>query len=229
MPNAIIFSLALIRVVRILRFSLPLMVAVVTVCASAFAGADEANGQVGALRRDSTGYYLGKIVEYANGRLSVETDEGKIVRANVNPRSRIAVLKPADFSEIEEGTYIASTGRETDADSTEAFELRIVEDKLRGIGEGHRPYHGQEEDATMTNAKVVSVGQGDPPSILVRYRGKDLTIVVPDKAPVLHQTIGDQSALVVGAPVSLFTVRSKTGHTDVVRVNVGQDGIKPQF
>ncbi len=205
------------------------MVALVTFCASAIAGADSANGQVGALRHDTAGFFIGKIIEYANGRITVQTDDGKLIHALVSPRSRIAVLKPADFSEIEEGTYIASTGRETDADSTTAYELRIVEDKLRGIGEGHRPYRGSEDDAMMTNAKVVSIGQGDPPSILVRYRGKDLTIVVPDKAPVLHQTIGDASALVVGAPVSLFTIRSRTGHTDVVRVNVGQDGIKPQY
>ena len=138
------FSLALIRVVRILRFSIPLMVAIVTFCASALAGADDARGQVGAMRHDTAGYYIGKITDYANGRLTVQTGDGKTVRAVISPRSRIAVLKPADFSEIEEGTYIASTGRETDADSTEAYELRIVEDKLRGIGEGHRPYHGSD-------------------------------------------------------------------------------------
>jgi len=193
---------------------------------------DEAGAQSVTLRKSTAGYFVGKIADYANGRLTVHTEEGEILKVTVSSRTKIALLKPADFMDIEEGTYTASAGREMDAENIEAIELRIMEERLRGIGEGYRPFYGSgEEDATMINAKVVTISTTEfPPKILVRFRGKDKNIILPDEVPIMFQSIGDASALVPEAPVSVFTVRSRTtGKIDAVRISIGLDGIQPQF
>ena len=148
----------------------------------------------------------------------------------INPRSKVALLKPADVSDLQEGTYIASTGHDRGNDTMEASDLRIVEEKVRGVGEGFRPFHGGVDQAATMNAKIVSVSAGaTPPEINVRLRGRDMKIVLADNVPILFQTIGDATALKPGVHVSLFTVRSRVGTTDVVRINVGQGGYVPRF
>ena len=192
-------------------------------------GAGDATPQSAQLRQPTTAFFLGTIADFANGRLTVQTAEGQTLYAIINPRSKIALLKPADFGDLQEGTYIASVGKDQGSDTIEAIELRIVEEKLRGVGEGTRPFHGGGEDKTSTtNAKIVSVSTTVfPPEIAIRLRGRDMKIILPDNAPITFMTIGDASALKPGVPVSVFTVRSRTGSTDVVRINVGQGGVVP--
>jgi hypothetical protein len=193
--------------------------------------ATDAAAQSAPFRRASTGYFVGKVAEYANGRLTILTDDGMVLKATVSPRTKIALLKPADLDDLEEGTFIASAGREKDGDNIEALEIRIMEPRLNGVGEGYRPFHGGLDDKqVMTNAKVVGVVPDvTPPALQVRIRGREKTMVVPDEAPIMFQVTGDATALVAGAPVMVFTVRSRTGKTDVVRVNIGLDGVVPQL
>jgi hypothetical protein len=182
------------------------------------------------LRQPTTAFFNGTVSAYANGRLVIETDTGQTLRAVVNPRSKVALLRPADFTDLQEGTYIASTGTDKGNDLMEASDLRIVEEKMRGIGEGFRPFHGGVDQAATMNAKIVSVSTSVvPPEINVRLRGRDMKIVLADDAPILFQTVGDATALKPGVPVSVFTVRSRTGNTDVVRVNIGQGGYVPRY
>jgi hypothetical protein len=216
-------SPAFMRVVR--PFVLAALVAV-TVAADG----NETIAQSVQLRQPTTAFFNGTITEYANGRLVVETESGQTLRAQINPRSKVALLKPADFSDLQEGTYIASMGKDTGNDTMEASDLRIVEEKVRGVGEGFRPFHGGADQAATMNAKIVSVSSGvSPPEINVRLRGRDMKIVLADNAPILFQTIGDATALKPGVPVSVFTVRSRTGTTDVVRINVGVAGYVPRY
>lgn len=193
-------------------------------------GARDAMAQSAQLRQPTTAFFIGTIVDYANGRLTVDTQDGQTLQAIVNPRSKIALLKPAAFADLQEGTYIASVGKDQDNDTVEAIELRIVEEKLRGVGEGTRPFHGGEDKTSTTNAKIVSVSTtASPPEIAIRLRGRDMKIILPNTAPITFMTVGDASALKPGMPVSVFTVRSRTGSTDVVRINIGLDGVVPQL
>ena len=216
-------SPAFMRVVR------PLALAALCAVTVAADGSDTIAQSV-QLRQPTTAFFNGTVSEYANGRLVIETDTGQILRALVNPRTKVALLKPADFADLQEGTYIASTGTDKGNDLMEASDLRIVEEKMRGIGEGFRPFHGGVDAAATMNAKIVSVTTSVvPPEINVRLRGRDMKIVLADDAAILFQTVGDATALKPGVPVSLFTVRSRTGNTDVVRVNIGQGGYVPKF
>lgn len=192
--------------------------------------ATDAVAQSAPLRRASTGYFVGKVADFANGRLTVITDDGLVLKATVSPRTKIALLKPADLQDLEEGVFIAAAGREVDNDSVEALEVRIMEPRLNGIGEGYRAFHGGLEAEVVAHAKVVAVeNEASPPTVQVRVRGRDKTIVVPNEAPIMFQLTGDTTALVADAPVMVFTVRSRTGKTDVVRVNIGVDGVVPQI
>ncbi len=207
----------------------PLGIALLSAGAVSIAACD-AVAQSAQLRQPTTAFFVGTIAEYANGRLVVQTGDGQTLQAMINPRSKIALLKPAAFADLQEGTYIASVGKDQDNDTVEAFELRIVEEKLRGVGEGTRPFHGGEDKTSTTNAKIVSVSNDTvPPEIAIRLRGRDMKIVLPKTAPITFMTVGDATALQPGAPVSVFTVRSRTGSTDVVRINIGQGGVVPQL
>ena len=166
----------------------------------------------------------------ANGRLSVRTDTGQVLHALVNPRTKFALLKPADFTDVQEGVYIASTGHDKGNDTLEATDLRIVDETLRGVGEGIRPFRGGADGASSMNAKVVAVSTSDgAPEINVRVRGRDMKVVLADKAPILFQSVGDATALKPGVPVSLFTVRSRLGTTDAIRINIGLNGVVPKW
>jgi hypothetical protein len=216
-------SPAFMRVVR------PLALAALCAVTIAADGGDTIAQSV-QLRQPTTAFFNGTVSEYANGRLVVETDTGQTLRALVNPRTKVALLKPADFSDLQEGTYIASTGFDRGNDLMEANDLRIIEEKMRGVGEGFRPFHGGVDSAATMNAKIVSVTTAVVPAeINVRLRGRDMKIILADGAPILFQTVGDATALKPGVPVSVFTVRSRTGSTDVVRVNIGQGGFVPRF
>jgi hypothetical protein len=216
-------SPAFMRVVR------PLVLAALCAVTVAADGGDTIAQSV-QLRQPTTAFFNGTVSEYANGRLVVETENGQTLRAMVNPRTKVALLKPADLTDLQEGTYIASTGTDRGNDLMEAIDLRIIEEKMRGVGEGFRPFHGGVDAAATLNAKIVSVASGSvPPEINVRLRGRDMKIVVPEGAPILFQTVGDATQLKPGVPVSVFTVRSRNGNTDVVRVNIGQGGYIPRF
>jgi hypothetical protein len=216
-------SPAFMRVVR------PLALVALSAATIAAVGSDTIAQSV-QLRQPTTAFFNGTVSEYANGRLVVETDTGQTLRALINPRSKIAILKPADPSDLQEGTYIASTGTDKGNDLMEAKDLRIIEDKMRGVGEGFRPFHGGFNDAATMNAKIVSVSTDTQPlEINVRLRGRDMKVVMADGAPILFQTVGDATALKPGVPVSVFTVRSRVGTTDVIRINIGQDGYVPKF
>ena len=188
-----------------------------------------AKAQSAQLRQSTAGYFMGKIAGYANGRLTVVTDDGSVFRAMIGPATKIELLKPATLKDIDEGNYIASAGHEKDNDTVEAIELRIVNQALPGLGEGYRPFLGIDgENATMINARVISVTatDGAPPSVLVRVRGKDKTVILPKDAPITFQSVGDVTALVPDTPVSLLTVRARYGKTEVVRINVALNGAK---
>ena len=211
------------RVVR------PLALAALCAVTVAADGADTIAQSV-QLRQPTTAFFNGTVSDYANGRLVVETDTGQTLRALVNPRTKVALLKPADLTDLQEGTYIASSGTDKGNDLMEANDLRIVEEKMRGVGEGFRPFHGGIDAAATMNAKIVSiVPEAVPLEINVRLRGRDMKIVMAENAPILFQTVGDATALKPGVPVSVFTVRSRTGTTDVVRINVGQGGYVRRF
>lgn len=215
-------SSAITRVVRLFALAL--------ICACTVAAdGGETIAQSVQLRQPTTAFVTGAVAEYANGRLEVLTDTGQIFHALVNPRTKIALLKPAEFSDLQEGVYIASTGHDKGNDTVEASDVRIVEEKMRGIGEGVRPFHGGADAATTLNAKVVSVSTGEgAPEVNVRLRGRDMKIILANNAPILFQTVGDATALKPRVPVSIFTVRSRTGTTDAIRVNVGLNGVIPQ-
>lgn len=216
-------SPAVLRVARLL--------AAAGLCAITIAAdGSDTIAQSAQLRQPTTAFFNGTVAEYANGRLVIETDGGHTLRALVNPRSKIALLRPADFSDLQEGTYFAAMGFDRGNDTMEASDLRIVEEKMRGIGEGFRPFHGGENSAATMNAKIVSVTTTTVPAeINVRLRGRDMKIVLADDAPILFQAVGDATALKPGVPVSVFTVRSRTGSTDVVRINIGLGGYIPKF
>jgi hypothetical protein len=210
---------------RVLR---PLVLAVLCAVMVAADGSDTI-AQSAQLRQPTTAFFSGTVKEYANGRLAVETGNGQVLHAMINPRSKIALLKPADFSDLQEGTYIASNGIDKGNDLMEANNLRIIDETMRGVAEGYRPFHGGVDNAVTMNAKIVSISTSVVPAeINVRLRGRDMKIVLADGAPILFQNVGDATALKPGVPVSVFTVRSRTGSTDVVRVDIGQGGYVPR-
>ena len=111
--------------------------------------------------------------------------------------------------------------------SLRAVELRIFPEKMRGRGEGHRPFRGGPE-STMTNATVDAVVGGvSGRTIKVKYPDGEKIIKVPEDVPVMRMGLDGKKHLKPGAHASVFARKGKGSALSAFRILVGADGFIP--
>ena len=169
---------------------------------------------------------LGQVVSFADGKLTVKSRTGETVTVGLAERARVMALRPAKFSDLKKGDFVASAGVRQRDGTLHALELRIFPDSMRGRGEGHRPFRGG-PDHTMTNATIDAVvGSVGDRTIKVAYQGGEKTIVVPKDVKVMYMMPGNPGLLKAGAPVSVVA-RKRGKSIQAFRVLVGLDGLVP--
>src|SRR4051812_15065313 len=110
----------------------------------------------------------GKITRADGGSATVQTADGKTVRFALSDSTTVFVLTKASFNDIDFGTYVGAVSERMGDDKYSpimrdslswlyrGFELRIVEEKLRGIAVGHTKWDTG-PNATMTHGWVDDV------------------------------------------------------------------------
>ncbi len=95
----------------------------------------------------------GTLTGVDEGTLTVTNDDEEKLKFALSDDTRILVVKPAKFRDIQSGQYVGVASVESKGERI-ALEVHIFGEDLRGTGEGTHPWDLMKEPNTMTNATV---------------------------------------------------------------------------
>jgi hypothetical protein len=179
----------------------------------------------------------GQITAVHNSAIELRTGSGKSQLIRLTGETTILNLTPASFVDVEFGVYVGSVSEKLDdryspiyRDSLswlhKGLELRIIDEKLRGIALGHMKWdltpvsvmtHGWVDDLEV---RVISIKYGPTEEEETDVEiGRDLRI--------LKMSLGDRRLLKAGAHVFAGANRGADGNPVALFVMVGADGVVP--
>ena len=180
----------------------------------------------------------GVILKAEASSMAVKTDAGDIVRLSLPEDLSIISLSRASFTDVDYGTYVGSVAVRLDEYSPivrdslswlhKGFELRIVDEQLRGIALGHKRWdltrdsiiaHGWVDDMEV---RVISIKYGPTEQ-------EETDVDVPRDVPILRMSLGERKLLKPGAHVCAGAQKGPDGKYVAVFVFVGVDGIVPSL
>lgn len=169
----------------------------------------------------------GTITAASADGLTVKTREGATVRIALPPKVRISGLTRIDLAKVEQGSYIG-TAAVPQADGTlAAQEVLVFPPKMRGVGEGHRPWD-LSPGSTMTNANVDLVVDSVKGRVMtLGYKGGSQKVVIPPDTPIVTIVGAGRDRLVPGAHIFAVAKQGDGGVYMPIRIAVGLNGLVP--
>lgn len=178
----------------------------------------------------------GQVTRVEGSSITVKTSDGKTLRIGLKDDTTVISLVKGSFAEVDFGTYVGAVAVKLEAYSPivrdsavwlhKGFELRIIDEQLRGIALGHRKWdltpdsiisHGWVDDIEV---RVLSIKWGP-----TDYDETDVEI--PRDVPVSRMSIGDRSLIKTGARVFIGGKKGSDGQYVALFVFVGKDGVVP--
>ena len=180
----------------------------------------------------------GVISKVEGSSILVKTSTGKTTRIALPDELTIIALTKASFTDVDFGTYVGSVAVRLDEYSPivrdslswlhRGFELRIVDDELRGIALGHKAWdltpesiiaHGWVDDMEV---RVLSIKWGPTEK-------EETDVDVPRDVPILRMSVGDKSLVKAGGRVCVGAQKDASGKYVAVFLFVGKDGVIPSL
>jgi hypothetical protein len=180
----------------------------------------------------------GKITRVDSSSAVLQIAEGKTMRVALSASTTIFVLTKASFNEIDFGTYVGAVSERMGDDKYSpilrdslswlyrGFELRIVDEKLRGIAVGHTKWDTG-PNATMTHGWVDDL---EDRVLSIKYGPTDqdeTDVEIGPDVPIHKMSLGDRSLVRPGAAVVVGVQKGADGGFAAVFIFVGKDGIVP--
>ena len=178
----------------------------------------------------------GQITTVESSSIVVETIDGKTVHLELSDSLTIISLTKAKFADVDFGVYVGSVAVRLDEYSPivrdslswlhKGFELRIIDEKLRGIALGHKKWD-------LTPDSVVAHGWVDDLEdrvMSIKYGPTELEetdVEVSRDVPILKMWLGDMSLIKPGVHVFAGAQKGADGKYVAVFILVGKDGIVP--
>ncbi len=178
----------------------------------------------------------GKITELDNGSMLVKTVGGETLRLAVSDNITVIKLSKGRWQTVDFGTYVGAVAvrlnkyspivRDSLSWLYDGFELRIVEESLRGIAVGHKKWdltpesviaHGWVDDM---EGRVISIKYGPTEE-------EETDVEVGRDIPVLKMALGDNSMIKPDSHVFAGGQKDANGKYTAVFVFIGEDGVKP--
>jgi hypothetical protein len=171
-------------------------------------------------------------------RGTVEALDGSMLTAKSRDHQTTYKIKLADnvavrgiikasLSDIKPNSFIGVTGMPQADGSQKAVEIHIFPEKLRGTGEGHRPWDLM-PNSTMTNATVAQMVKGvQGDEITLKYKDGEKKIVVTPETVIVTYADGSKDELKPGAKIFTIAQKKDDGTLESASVSVGRDGIAP--
>jgi hypothetical protein len=183
-------------------------------------------------------HFRGVVGKVDASSIVVKTSAGHAVRVAVPDDLAIISLSKASFTDVDYGTYVGSVAVRLDEYSPivrdslswlhKGFELRIVDEQLRGIALGHKRWdltgdsiiaHGWVDDMEV---RVISVKYGPTEQ-------EETDVDIPRDVPILRMSLGDRTMLKQGAHVCVGAEKDADGKYVAVFIFVGVDGVVPSL
>jgi len=183
-------------------------------------------------------HFRGLIARVESSAIVVQVAEGKTVRLGLSDGITILSLTKASYADLDFGTYVGAVSvrlgddiyspirRDSLSWLHKGFELRIIDEELRGIAVGHTKWdltpnsvmtHGWVDDQ---EDRVISIKYGPTEE-------EETDVEVPRDVPILKMSRGDKSLIKPGARVFAGAQKGADGNYVAVFVIVGKDGIVP--
>jgi hypothetical protein len=178
----------------------------------------------------------GVISEVGNPSIVLKTRDGKDVRVEIPDNVSIFALSKGRFTDLDLGTYVGAVAVKMDEYSPivrdsavwlhKGFELRIIDEELRGIALGHKKWdltpdsiisHGWVDDIEV---RVISIKWGP-----TDYDETD--VEVPRNAPVHRMSLGNKGLIKPGAHVLAGANKTADGRYVAAFLIIGKDGVVP--
>ena len=168
----------------------------------------------------------------------MKTGDGKTVRLGLSEGLTIFSLAKASYAEVDFGTYVGAVSEKLGDDIYspivrdslswlhKGFELRIIDEQLRGIAVGHTKWdltpnsvmtHGWVDDQ---EGRVISIKYGPTEE-------EETDVEVARDVPVLKMSRGEKSLIKPGARVFAGAQKGADGRYVAVFIFVGKDGVVP--
>src|SRR5690242_8557634 len=136
--------------------------------------------------------------------LAVKSRSGEDFKLHMTGDTKIAGITKISLADVKVGSFIGTTTVPGPDGSQKAIEVHVFPESMRGTGEGSRPWDLRPK-STMTNATVSeSVVGNDGHTLLVKYKGGEKKVVVPDQTPVVTYVPGDRNDVKPGAKLIAF-------------------------
>lgn len=178
----------------------------------------------------------GQITAVNDSSMTIKSRAGDSVRLEFAENVTVIGLTPGSYTDVDFGVYVGSVAVRLDEYSPiirdsavwlhKGFELRIIDEKLRGIALGHKKW-------TLTSETIISHGWVDDIEdrvISIKWGPSDYDetdVEIPRDAPVHRMALAEKSLLKAGAHVFAGAQKAPGGKYVAVFVIVGQDGIVP--
>jgi hypothetical protein len=180
----------------------------------------------------------GEIESVEGGFISMRISGGGNLRIALPEAAPVFALSRSSFTELDFGTYVGAVSeklgdnvyspivRDSLSWLHKGFELRLIDESLRGIAVGHAKWdltpqsvmtHGWVDDL---EDRVISIKYGPTEE-------EETDVEVPREVPVLRMSQGDRSLVRPGASAMVGAQKAADGSYTGVFVFVGRDGIKP--
>jgi hypothetical protein len=165
----------------------------------------------------------GTVLALTATSMTVRDRSGEVIELALPESATVQEVYPIALADIRPGSYIGTAAMPQPDGTQRAIAVTVFPEAARGTGEGHRPFDLQPQ-STMTNATVAEVvASADGRRLTLRHKGGEVTVVVPEGAPVVTSAPSDRRALAVGASVSM-AARLEGGRPTALRINVGRNG-----
>jgi hypothetical protein len=180
----------------------------------------------------------GQVTRVDGSSMTLKTAAGKTLSVALKDDTTVIHLTKASFTDVDFGVYVGAVAVKMEEYSPivrdsavwlhKGFELRIIDEKLRGIALGHKKWdltpdsiisHGWVDDLEV---RVLSIKWGP-----TDYDETDVEI--PRDVPVQKMTLGDRSLITAGARVFVGAQKGSDGKYTALFVFVGKDGIVPSM
>ena len=187
-------------------------------------------------RAQEPDHIRGQITEVETSAIVMETIDGKTLRLGIPDNLTVIALTKGSFTKVDFGSYVGSVAVQLNEYSPivrdslswlhKGFELRVIDEELRGIAVGHKEWD-------LTSETIIAHGWVDDMEgrvISIKYgptEEEETDVDVGRDIPVLKMSLGDMSQIEPG--VNIFAGAQKNGSDEyeMVFVFVGEDGIVP--
>ena len=184
----------------------------------------------------------GQISNIDAASVTLKTADGRSLRLDLPETIAVFTLSKASFSNIDFGQYVGSvavklditnpivraTPRETIGVLFQGHELRIIDEKLRGIAVGFKKWDVP-KSGSMTHGWVDDI---DGRTVTIKYgpqREEQSDVLVGKDMPITRMSVGARADIKAGAHAFVGATKGPDGKFSASFVFVGKDGLVPSL